>query len=162
MRKLILLALMLGTALTGAVPALAQEGAAERYVSGDGSNTPPDAFEGVVSGTVTSISGSVVFVEEDPSGDSGAKGYFTVTSETEITEQEDGKSVPAAFEDLAVGQPVEAAYDGEFATSDPPQGNARSIAILEEDGRTEEAAATGVIGARAESWAWSPASRSAP
>ena len=146
MRKLILLALMLGTALTGAVPALAQEGAAERYVSGDGSNAPPDAFEGVVSGTVTSISGSVVFVEEDPSGDSGAKGYFTVTSETEITKQEDGKSVPAAFKDLAVGQPVEAAYDGEFATSDPPQGNARSIAILEEDGRTEEVAATGVIG----------------
>ncbi len=145
MKKLILLAAMLATVLTGAVPALAQDVAAGQYVSGDGSNAPPDVFDGVVLGTVTSISGSVVFVEEDPSSDSGSKGYFTVTDETEITTQEDGESVPATFEDLEVGQPVEAAYDGEYATSDPPQGNARSITILWEDGRAEEVAATGVI-----------------
>ncbi len=105
MKKLILLAAMLATVLTGAVPALAQDVAAGQYVSGDGSNAPPDVFDGVVLGTVTSISGSVVFVE-DPSNDSGSKGYFTVTDETEITKQEDGESVPATFEDLEVGQPV--------------------------------------------------------
>ena len=133
MKKLVLSALMLALALAGAAPAYAQQqGAAEQQVSGDTSNAPPDSLPGVVVGTVTEISGSVVLVEEDPSSDAGAKGYFTVTDETAISKQQGEEWVSAIFEELAVGQRVEAAYDGEFATSDPPQGNAASIAILED------------------------------
>ncbi|MDP9456926.1 MAG: YobA family protein [Actinomycetota bacterium] len=88
--------------------------------------------EASVLGTVTDVSGSVVLVEEDPSAESGDKGYFTVTDDTQITLQRDGASAPAAFEDLAVGQLVEAAYDGAVAESYPTQGNAASIAILED------------------------------
>ena len=62
------------------------------------------------------------------------KGYFTVTDDTEITRQEEDESVPAAFEDLEVGQTVEATYAGDFAGSYPTQGNAASITILGEDG----------------------------
>lgn len=141
MKKTILLVAMLAMALVGAVPAMAQEGA-KQFVSGDQSNAPPDAFDGVILGTITNISGSVVFVEADPSVNSGDKGFFTVTDETEITKRKGGESLPATLEDLEVGQMVEAAYDGEFATSDPPQGKARSIAILEEDGDTEKVSAT--------------------
>ena len=135
MKKLILSALMLALALPGASPAYAQGAAAERYVSGDTSNAPPGDSGGGFAGTVTEVSGSVVLVEEDPSAEgSGDKGYFTVTDETEITKQEDGEVVPAAFEDLAVGQIVEATYAGPVMESYPPQGDAGSIAILEETG----------------------------
>ena len=133
MKRLILSVVMLAVALAGAAPAYAQEVAAEKHVSGDASNAPPGASSDVV-GTVTEISGSVVLVEEDPSSDSGDKGYFTVTDETEISKQEDGEVVRAAFEDLAVGQTVEAAYAGPVMESYPPQGEAASIAILEETG----------------------------
>ena len=87
-----------------------------------------------IKGTITSISGSTVLVEEDPSAEgSGDKGYFTVTDETEITnQQEQDEQVEAAFEDLEVGQQVEAVYAGPVAQSYPTQGNAQSIAILEE------------------------------
>ena len=87
----------------------------------------------VVAGTVTEISGAVVLVEEDPSSDSGGKGFFTMTDATEITLQRDGEVVRAALEDLAVGQFVEAAYAGPIMESYPSQGDAASIAILEED-----------------------------
>jgi LPXTG-motif cell wall-anchored protein len=102
---------------------------------------PPDAETYGLRGTITSISGSAVLVEEDPSEEgSGDKGYFTVTDETEITEQQEGERVPAAFEDLEVGQLVEAAYAGPVAESYPTQGNAASIVILGEDGGGEERA----------------------
>ena len=147
MKKLILSALMLALALSGAAPAYAQ-GVAEQYqYGGDTSNAPPGASGGGVAGTVTEISGSVVLVEEDPASDSGGKGFFTVTDETEITRQGDGGSAPVAFEDLAVGQTVEAAYDGAVAESYPTQGNAATIAILG-DGPpppAEEVSATGVL-----------------
>jgi hypothetical protein len=95
-----------------------------------------------VQGTITSISGSAVLVEETPSAEeSGDKGYFTVTDETEITKQEDdGESAPATFEDLEVGQQVEATYSGAVAESYPTQGNARSITILEGSDNTETSA----------------------
>ena len=93
---------------------------------------PGEGSDVGVLGTVTSISGSVVLVEENPSAESGDKGSFTVTEETEITRQEDGEAVPATFEDLEVGQLVEATYAGDVAQSYPTQGNAGSIAILED------------------------------
>ena len=94
-------------------------------------------------GTVTAISGSALLVEQDPSEEgSGDKGYSTVTDETVTTEQQEGERVPAAFEDLEVGQLVEAAYAGPVAESYPTQGNAASIVILREDGGGEEETAT--------------------
>lgn len=108
--------------------------------------TPADApGEGpstAVEGTITDISGSVVLVEEDPSAESGDKGFFTVTDETEITRQGEGGNVPATFEDLEVGQLVEAVYAGEVAESYPTQGNAGSVAILDDPGPVPDDTAT--------------------
>ena len=105
---------------------------------------PPDGEPYGFRGTVTGISGSVVLVEEDPSEEgSGDKGYFTVTEETVISTLVGGDALaPAAFEDLAVGQPVEAAYAGPVAESYPTQGDAASIVILGGDGGGEEESAT--------------------
>lgn len=94
MKKLILLAAMLAMMLVGAVPALAQSTVIDSQetnppesdeenvrgtVSGDQGANPPGGNGGSVRGTITDISGSVVLVEEDPSAESGPKGYFTVT-----------------------------------------------------------------------------------
>ena len=148
MNKLILSALMLAVVLAGGGPAYAQGAAAEQYVSGDTSNAPPGPSGVVAAGTVTEISGAVVLVEEDPSSDSGDKGFFTVTDETEITRLVGGDAVvPAALGDLAVGQTVEAAYAGPVMESYPTQGDAATIAILG-DGPPpveEEIPVTGVI-----------------
>ncbi len=85
-----------------------------------------------VQGLITDISGNTVLVEENPADQSGsAKGYFTVTGETEILRQQGGALVPAAFEELQVGQPVVATYSGPILESYPPQGGAGSIVILE-------------------------------
>ncbi len=142
--KLILLAAMLAMVLLGAVPALAQGGATnvDATVSGDQSADPPEISQVSVRGAITSISGSVVLVEADPSMESGPKGYFTVTGETEIARLEGDQRVVASFEDLAVGQQVQAEYAGPIAESYPPQGEAKSIVILDEGGRTEERYAT--------------------
>ena len=131
-----MLALMLGTL---AVPAMAQQ-----YQYDGPAGEPMTDGSGVgVLGTITSISGSAVLVEEDPSAaGSGAKGSFTVTDETEITRQEDGEAVPAAFGDLEVGQMVEATYAGPVAESYPTQGNAASIAILEDPSPSPGSSAT--------------------
>ena len=139
-KRLMVLLGMLAMIMATAVPTLAQE--ATQYAADGVAEEIPSA--GVIEGTVTGISGSVVLVEEDPSdrGDpsgppesspNSLKGYFTVTDETELTKQEDGEVVPAAFEDLAVGQSVEATYAEDIALSYPTQGNAVSIEILEED-----------------------------
>ena len=135
MRRMTAIAMMVLLVLAVAAPALAQGAAPERgTVSGDQSNVPPKSGGSAIQGTITGISGSVVLVEQDPASNSGDKGFFTVTDETEITRQgEDGERVPATFEDLGVGQTVEATYSGDIATSDPPQGNAGSIAIQGED-----------------------------
>ena len=104
---------------------------------------PPDGETHGFRGTVTAISGPAVLVEEDPSEEgSGDKGYFTVTEETGITERQEGERVPAAFEDLEVGQLVEASYAGPIAESYPTQGDAASIVILGGDGGGEEERAT--------------------
>jgi hypothetical protein len=96
--------------------------------------------ENNIRGEITEVSRSaeVVLVEEDPSEESGsAKGEFAVTDETEILDQRDGDLAPAAFEDLRVGQLVEATYSGPVAESYPTQGVAGRIVILE-GGRTDD------------------------
>jgi Protein of unknown function (DUF3221) len=86
-----------------------------------------------VQGSITSISGSVVLVEENPADESGsAKGAFTVTGETHIFRRSGDLQVPASYDYLRVGQPVIATYTGPVAESYPTQGTAGSIIILEE------------------------------
>jgi hypothetical protein len=90
-----------------------------------------------IRGEITSVSRSaqVVLVEEDPSDESGsAKGEFAVGGETEILEQRDGDVAPIAFEELRIGQVVEATYSGPVAESYPTQGTAGRIVLLDEDG----------------------------
>ena len=133
MKKLILLTAILAMTLAGAVPALAQG-----TPSGSGTASEDQSARGAdavnsIRGTITSISGSVVLVEEDPADESGsAKGAFTVTDETRIYERQDDKQVATTFEDLKVGQTVLATYAGAVAESYPTQGEAESIVILEE------------------------------
>ena len=91
--------------------------------------------ENSIRGEITEVSRSaeVVLVEEDPSDESGsAKGEFAVDDETEILEQQNGNLAPVAFEELRVGQMVEATYSGPVAESYPTQGVAGRIVILEE------------------------------
>ena len=155
-KKLILTALMLALALLAAVPALAQteapppkeepkepepktepqpepetDAVPKTESQPEPKAEPRTGSGGGVRGAITSISGAVVLVEEDPADDSGSpKGAFTVTGETEILRQQDGEQVPAAFGDLRVGQLVEAEYAGDVAESYPSQGEAGSIVIL--------------------------------
>ncbi len=91
-------------------------------------------------GYITSISGDSVLVEEEPASEwEGDKGYFTVTGETGIFQLVGGDAVvPATFEELEVGQLVEATYSGPILESYPPQGAAGSIVILGEDYADEE------------------------
>ncbi len=96
----------------------------------------PQSPENSIRGEITELSRSaeVVLVEEDPSDESGsAKGEFAVDGETEILEQRDGALAPVAFEELRVGQMVEATYSGPVAESYPTQGVAGRIVILDED-----------------------------
>jgi uncharacterized protein DUF3221 len=110
------LLLILAMVMVLAAPALAQ--------------TPENSIRGEI--TEVSRSAKVVLVEEDPSDRSGsAKGEFALTEETEILEQRDGDLAPAAFEDLRVGQVVEATYSGPVAESYPTQGVAGRIVILD-------------------------------
>jgi hypothetical protein len=85
-------------------------------------------------GYITSISRDSVLVEENPASDwGGNKGYFTVTGETEISRLVGGDAVaPATFEELEIGQLVEATYSGPVLESYPTQGGASSIVILGE------------------------------
>ena len=109
---------VLGIALATAAPALAEPS------------------ENSIRGTITEVSRSaeVVLVEEKPSGESGsAKGEFAVTGETEILEQRGQDLAPVSFENLRVGQMVEATYTGPVAESYPTQGVAGRIVILEGD-----------------------------
>ena len=96
--------------------------------------SPPDGGETyAIQGTITNISDSTVLVEDTPAAEgSGDKGYFTVTDETEIARLEGDIRIPAEFEELEVGQQVQAEYAGAVAQSYPTQGEAESIVILEE------------------------------
>ncbi len=146
MRRIVLLAAVLAVMLVGAAPGLAQEApGGSKLVSGDDSEAPPVETSGTIVGTVTDISGSAILVEEDPSdwGDPTgppesspgfAKGFFTVTDETEILDGRAGEPFPAVFGDIVVGQIVEASYAGAVAESYPTQGDASSIVILEDGG----------------------------
>ena len=114
-RWLVLSVAVLGMAL--AAPALAR--------------SPETSIRGEI--TELSRSAEVVLVEEDPSDESGsAKGEFAVDGETEILERRDGDLAPVAFEELRVGQVVQATYSGPVAESYPTQGVAGRIVILEE------------------------------
>lgn len=89
----------------------------------------PELLDGV-QGLITSISGAVVLVEEDPADQWGSdKGAFTVTGETEILWQQGDELFPATFDDLQVGQLVTATYVGPVAESYPSQGTAGSVVI---------------------------------
>ena len=116
--KCLALLIALGIALAVAAPAVAQS-------SGNS-----------IRGSITEVSRSaeVVFVEENPSEESGsAKGEFAITDETEILEQRGEDQTPVSFEALRVGQVVEATYSGPVAESYPTQGVADRIVILHED-----------------------------
>lgn len=141
LRKLAAMLAMTAMMLVVAVPALAQDAATDQYA----------LDETAIQGTITEISGSVVventadesviLVEEDhsdwadptgpPSVPTPQKGFFRVTDETEILDQRGEEQTPAMFEDLEVGQVVEATYLGPVAASYPQQGTADSIMILE-------------------------------
>jgi hypothetical protein len=84
-------------------------------------------------GYITSISGDSVLVEEDPASEwGGNKGYFALTEQTGIFRLVGGDALaPVTFEELEVGQLVEATYPGPILESYPPQGGAGSIVILE-------------------------------
>lgn len=122
MKKLVLLVASLAVLLATTVVAVAQ--------------TQPTTTVGVI----TSISETEVLVEEDPQdlvfdGVVSDKGYFTTTGETVISRLLGGDAVvPAAFEDLEVGQLVEATYVGPILESYPPQGRAGGIVILADPG----------------------------
>jgi LPXTG-motif cell wall-anchored protein len=159
-KKLILTVVMLTLALTAAVPALAQtepptpqeepkdpvpetepqpepttDAAPKTEPQPEPKTEARPGSDGVIRGSITSISGAVVPVEEDPADESGSpKGTFTVTGETDILQQQNGERAPAAFDDLRVGQLVEAEYAGPVAESYPSQGTAGSIVILEPSG----------------------------
>lgn len=85
-----------------------------------------------VQGLVTNISGDVVLVEADPATQTGPKGYFTVTDETDLLRQQGDAQVPATLDELQVGQLVAATYSGPILESYPPQGGAGSVVILED------------------------------
>ena len=90
MKKLILLATTLAMLPATAVLALAQ--------TETGSE---------VQGTITSISGSVVLVDENPADESGsAKRAFTVTDATYIFRRYRDRQIAASCDLLRVGQPV--------------------------------------------------------
>ena len=129
MRRLFLMAVT--GALMGAV-LFAQAAAAQQTAS--------DPF--VTQGTITEINDNSVLVEEDPSDpiSSGTtdKGYFNVTEETEILRRDGGETVSASFEELSVGQLVEATYADPVGASYPSVGDAESIVILQESSDSDE------------------------
>lgn len=130
MKKLSSLAALLAILLVATIPALAQVPQEPKTEQGEG-----------FVGYITAISGDRILVEEDPTisfSDTspllpgGDKGYFTVTGETSILRQQGEELIPAASEDLEVGQLVAATYAGPVLESYPSQGGAGSITILEE------------------------------
>lgn len=130
MKKLSFLATLLTMIVVATIPALAQV-----------PQEPETDLGGGFVGYITDISGAVVLVEEDPSTapspyqspyELGKKGAFTVTGETSILRQQGEELIPAGFEDLEVGQLVAVTYAGRVLESYPTQGDAGSIAILEE------------------------------
>lgn len=117
MRKL-LLAVVLATATFVAAPVAAQE------ASGD---------YGRIAGFVTELSGTAALIEENPIEESGSdKANVAITADTLIFVQRGQDRVPAAPEDLAVGQIVEATFAGPVAESYPLQATVGSITIIED------------------------------
>ncbi len=88
---------------------------------------------GGITGFITELSGTAVLIEENPLEESGSdKASVGITAETQILIQQAQTRVPAAPEDLAVGQLVEATFAGPVAESYPVQTTAGSITIIED------------------------------
>lgn len=66
-------------------------------------------------------------IEKDTGFD---KARVRITRSTKLLERKDGREVAIKFEDLKVGQRVEAAFDGPVAESYPVQTNAGRIVVL--------------------------------
>lgn len=66
-------------------------------------------------------------IEKDTGFD---KASVRITRSTKLLERKDGREVAIKFEDLKVGQRVEAAFDGPVAESYPVQTNAGRIVVL--------------------------------
>jgi hypothetical protein len=72
-----------------------------------------------------------ILIEGAKERDTGIdKAMTRVTSRTRLFKMQDGKKVDAKFEDLQVGQTVEATFAGPVAESYPVQGTAAEIVIL--------------------------------
>ena len=99
----------------------------------------PDAAQeasggsGGIAGFITELSGTAALIEENPFEDSGSdKASVGITAATRIFIQQGQDRVPAAPEDLAIGQLVEATFVGPVAESYPVQTRAGSITIIED------------------------------
>ena len=66
-------------------------------------------------------------IEKDTGFD---KASVRITRSTKLLERKDGREVAIKFEDLKVGQRVEAAFDGPVAESYPVQTNAGRLVVL--------------------------------
>ncbi len=66
-------------------------------------------------------------IEKDTGFD---KASVRITKSTKLLERKDGREVAIKFEDLKVGQRVEAAFDGPVAESYPVQTNAGRLVVL--------------------------------
>jgi hypothetical protein len=113
----LLLAVVLATAIFAA-PVSAQE------ASGG---------SGGIAGLITELTGTAALIEENPLEESGSgKASVEITAETQIFVRQGQGRVPAAPEDLVVGQWVEATFVGPVAESYPVQTTAGSITIIED------------------------------
>jgi hypothetical protein len=120
-KKLILLLASLAMLMVATALALAQT-----------NEESSSSVRGSITDIFTDISGTEVLVEASPANESGSdKGYFDVSSETQIFQQRGGEVFPATFDDLQLGQLVVATYTGPILQSYPPRGTAGSITILE-------------------------------
>jgi len=66
-------------------------------------------------------------IEKDTGFD---KASVRITKSTKLLQRKDGREVAIKFEDLKVGQRVEAAFDGPVAESYPVQTNAGRLVVL--------------------------------
>jgi len=88
---------------------------------------------GGIAGFITVLTGTAALIEENPLEESGSgKASVEITAETQIFVRQGRGPVPAAPEDLVVGQWVEATFVGPVAESYPVQTTAGSITIIED------------------------------
>lgn len=95
--------------------------------------TAQEADEGAgITGTITDLANSTVLIEEVPGEQYGSeKAYVEITADTRIFIRRGNDEVSATYDDLEVGQRVEARFSGPVAESYPVQATAASVEILE-------------------------------